>query len=71
MPLYRFSRYIVTDAIDVQASSPAEAQAILDKAGVQAKGEFSHTLIEEVIAAPKQGYRQETSEDILAAKVKA
>lgn len=65
MPVYRFSRYIVTAAIDVEASSPEEAQQILSKAGVQAKGEFSHTAIEEVLKVPFTGYRVETTEDIL------
>jgi len=70
MPIYRLSRYVVTDAIDVEASSPEEAQAILDKAGVEAKAQFSHTVIEEVREPPKQGYREETTADVIGAQVK-
>lgn len=67
MGTYRISRFLVSDAIDVQADSPEQALAILTKAGIQSKGDFSHTVIEEVLPPPKQGYRQETSQDILAA----
>lgn len=57
----------VSDAVEVEAESPEQAITILTKAGVQTKGEFAHTVIEEIVAAPSGGYRQETTADILGA----
>lgn len=66
MPIYRISRLVVSDAVDIEADSPEAAIAILSKSGIQSKGEFSQTVIEEVLSPPKEGYRQETSQDLLA-----
>lgn len=66
MPVYRFARYIVTAAIDVTAESPQAALALLQKDRVEAKGDFAHTVIEE-LALPLLGYREQTSADLLGA----
>jgi hypothetical protein len=69
MPIYRISRHVISDAIDVEASSPEEAVLILEKAGVEAKTEFLKTVIEEQIAPSKPGYREETGVDVIGARV--
>lgn len=66
MPIYRFTRFIATDAIEVEAASPEEAEALIQKAGVSAKSEFSHTEIEEV-AQDFRGYKETTTRDVLNA----
>lgn len=71
MPIYRITRFEASHAIDVEASSPEEAVAIFQKAGVQVKGEFSHTVIEELIDPKVAGYREETTEDVIGAKAVA
>lgn len=65
MPIYRFTRYIATDAIEVDADSPEQAEALIEKAGIVAlAADFSHTEIEEM--TPKfDGYKETTSADIL------
>ena len=65
MPTYRIQRYVVTDDIEVEAANPEEAKAIFSKAGVQMKTEFAHTVVEEVLDFPKEGYREETSFDLI------
>lgn len=65
MPLYRISRQIVTDVVEVTAANAAEAKEIFLKSGIQARADFSHTVIEEVVQ-DSRGYREETSADLIA-----
>ena len=64
MPIYRFTRFIQTDAVEVEADSPEQAEALIMKGGIEVKGDFSHTRIEEV-ATKFSGYVEETTRDML------
>lgn len=66
MPRYRISRYVTTDAVELEAASPELAIALAEKAGA-ASTTFSHTVVEEQRPAA-QGYRLETTADILTQK---
>lgn len=68
MPLYRITRYVASDAIEVEADSPEQAEALISKGGIEVKGEFAHTVIEEVLPPPREGYREETTRDVLGEK---
>ena len=68
MPIYRFTRFIQTDAIEVEADSPEEAEALILKGGIEFKGDFSHTRVEEMQKTPFTGYVLETTRDVLEEK---
>jgi hypothetical protein len=67
MPIYRISRYVVTEAIDIEADSPEQAQVLLAEQPLDpdAPVSFSHTVIEERLPEPSRGYREETSADVI------
>lgn len=67
MPVYRITRLVVTDAIEVDAPSPQEAIALIAKSGITVKSEFAETRVEEVIPPPAIGYREVRSDDVLSA----
>jgi hypothetical protein len=66
MPVYRFTRFIATDVIEVEADTPEQAEVLIQKAGVQVRGDFSHTEIEEV-KGEFRGYKEVTTRDVLGA----
>ena len=68
MPLYRFTRFVQSDAIEVEADSPEEAEARIAKEGIVVKGEFTHTRVEEIQKTPTTGYVLETTRDVLEEK---